>query len=637
MRTSRSIGPNTLSSQFRLIGRMYKFLSPVKIQVAITVIIYMAYVAAEVTAVRLLKPAVNTVKELGTVLPAEGNSVGAWEWLTADNGSGAQLRHALLWLALAKIILSILAWARSVSTTWQSMSMSFYMRAAVYDRLQRVGFSFYDQYSTGQLINRAIGDQQSVRNFIQTSLFSSLDIVFTMLGYFGMLYYDCSFGVSVAALIPLPFWVWVIRRYAVRSQPIYVRQTEASDEMVRRLTENIAGVHVVRAFATEALECEQFNKASESLLERVLEGIRLRVTMGPVIRGIAVASHITLFALGATWVQKGSLNVGDLVIFGVAMHMIFAKVQQINTISDAYQQAVVSSGRLFEILDNPNTTPELPSSEPLRPGSGNIRFSRVSFGYGPGRTTINDISFFVPAGSVVALVGPVGAGKTTLAALLARFYDPDLGKIEIDGQDIRDVSLRSIRQSVGYVFQETYLFNDTIARNIAYSDLSASLEKIQEAARIARADEFIEELPKKYDAMIGEYGATLSGGQRQRMAIARAILHNPRVLVLDDAFAAVDPETEAQIRIGLDKIMAGRTVFLITSRISTARRADQIMVVENGCLIQRGVHDELIDQPGYYRDVATCQFVERASGQGASHMDRMSHMSKRKRSALNEG
>jgi ABC-type multidrug transport system fused ATPase/permease subunit len=242
---------------------------------------------------------------------------------------------------------------------------------------------------------------------------------------------------------------------------------------------------------------------------------------------------------------------------------------------------------------------------------------------------LHDISFTAKRGTIVALVGPTGSGKTTLANLLGRFYDPDLGKVEIDGQDLRDVTVKSVRDAVGYVFQETYLFSDTIARNIAYGDQDSSKDQIREAARIARADEFIERLPLKYENLIGEYGASLSGGQKQRLAIARAILHNPRILVMDDALAAVDPETETQIREGLERIMAGRTVFLIASRISTARRADKIIVIENGRITQEGTHDELMSQNGYYRDVASCQFGTVGAGQGASHMDRMTRRSTR--------
>jgi ATP-binding cassette subfamily B protein len=612
-------------AQWRLLRRIFKFVGPVKFQVAVTSLVFIGYIAAEVFAVRLLKPAIDVVSQLRA---GAGTGESLLDWFLAVEGPGAALRHAILALAVAKLVLSILSWARSVCGSWQGMSMVFYMRAAVYDQLQRVGFAFHDHYSTGQLINRALSDLGAVRTFINVSLHSSIDILFSLIGYFAMLLYDGSWQIALAALIPVPFWFWAIRRYAILSRPIYERQMLASDEMVRLLTENVAGVHVVRAFATEAHEQAKFKTACQTLTTRLLEGVRLRVQMMPIIRGIAAAANIGLFSLGAIMVQKGQLELGALVAFGVAMNVILSRIQQINAISDAYQRAVVSSGRLFEILDTPNTTPEPPDAESLRPGGGAVRLTHVSFGYKPAQRVLHGISFSVPAGAVVALVGPTGAGKTTLAGLLARFYDPQEGTVEIDGQDVRDVTLRSVRDSVGFAFQETYLFSDTIARNIAYADLHAPMDKIIAAARCARAGGFIERLPKQYETVIGEYGATLSGGQRQRLSIARAILHNPRILVLDDALAAVDPETEALIRASLEHVMAGRTVFIITSRIATARRANFIMVVENGRLTHFGTHEELMKQPGYYRDVAFAQFAGAYSGHEASHMDRMGQLGK---------
>jgi ATP-binding cassette subfamily B protein len=318
------------------------------------------------------------------------------------------------------------------------------------------------------------------------------------------------------------------------------------------------------------------------------------------------------------------------------MNALLSRMQLINQISDAYQQAVVSSKRLLVMLDSPSNTPERADAEPLLPGAGGVRFHHVSFSYDPGHPVVEDIGFTIKPGSIVAVVGPTGSGKTTLAALLGRFYDPDLGRIEIDGQDIRDVTLRSVREAVGYVFQETYLFSDTIARNIAYGDLTASREKIKEAARLARADEFIDRLPAQYDQVIGEYGASLSGGQKQRLAIARAILHNPRILVLDDSLASVDPETETLIRQGLERVMRGRTVFMITSRISSARRAHHILVVERGKITQSGTHDELMRVEGYYRDVASSQFAEETQLDEHSHMDRMTRLSKRSGRVVHE-
>jgi len=605
---------------------MFKFVAPVKFHVALTLAIFAIYSVTEICLVYMLSSPVNTVQKMiesGVTIHGSG-----WVWLMSPDGPGAELRKALLWMAFWKVLTFIFWWARTVAGTWQSMSMVFYMRAAVYDRLQRVGFSFHDQHSTGQLINRALNDLQAVRNFVNVTMTSVVDILFFVVGAFVM-FFSLSPTIGYSALIPLPFWILAVRMLAVKSQPIYEKQVKASDHMVEVLTENAAGVHVVRAFATEDIEHNKFKNACEKLLKYQLDGVRVRVFLNPIIRGIAAFSHVGLYALTAWLITRETLQSGHLVTLGMAMGMILGRLQGINAIADAYQQAVVSSGRLFEVLDSPDTTPQRKDAEPLRPGGGSVKFNHVSFSYNPGQPVLEDISFSVPAGSIVALVGPTGSGKTTLANLLGRFYDPDMGAIEIDGQDLRDVTVKSMHNSVGYVFQETYLFSDTIARNIAYGDQDASLDMIKEAARIARADEFIEKLPQKYRNLIGEYGASLSGGQKQRLAIARAVLHNPRILVMDDALAAVDPETESQIRAGLTRIMAGRTVFLIASRISTARKANLIVVIENGRVSQIGTHDELIEKPGYYRDVASCQFGTVSAGQGLSHMDRMTRRSTR--------
>ncbi|HLX63580.1 MAG TPA: ABC transporter ATP-binding protein [Planctomycetota bacterium] len=608
-------------AQWLLIKRMFGFMAPVKFEVVVTLSVFFACNGFEVLADYLLKPAVDIVQRLAfdrEAVPPES----VWSWLTTPGTPGHQLFRALIWLAVARAVFGVFVWAKTYCSTWQSMRMVFFMREAVYDRLQRVGFSFYDQHSTGQLINRALNDLQNVRHFVIVGVQYSLDIVLTVSGYFGVLLYRSPMLAAYAAC-SLPVWFVAIRFFAIKSRPIYEKQMAAADGMVQTLTENIAGVHVVRAFATEDLENRKFGERCHTLLSRLLDGARLQQFMTPTIRGIATATNILLFSAGAILVQGGKLNLGDLVFFGVAMNKILSRLQQINAISDAYQKAVVSSGRFFEILDHPDATPQLPAALPLRPGGGAVKFSHVYFGYEPGKQVLEDINFTAHAGAIIALVGPTGSGKTTMAALLARFYDPELGGIEIDGQDIREVTLQSVREAIGYVFQETYLFSDTVARNIAYSDKDAPLSRIKEAAHIAQADEFIDKLPGKYDQLIGEYGATLSGGQRQRLAIARAILHNPRILVLDDSLSAVDPETEAQIRAGLEIIMQGRTVFLITSRISSAKRADYILVIEDGKITQRGKHDELLHVDGYYRSVARSQFSEEGARHPESHMDRI--------------
>lgn len=589
---------------------MFGFLAPVWPLAALACVYLALWVTFEVFVVRQTATCVNHIKEIA--LAGQSISGGFWAWLSSSDATAIGLRGDLALLAAFSVALAAMSYLREVTSAKLSMHKVFYIREAVYDKLQRVGQAFHDSHSTGELINRAFNDLQNIRSFVQTALLLTLEIVLIVGGYLALLL-TRSPWVAALALAPLPIWTVYIIRFGRRVQGVQKQVMEAGDRNVSIITENIAGVHVVRAFATEQQEISKYAENSEQFFTRVMQRIRLFANFTPVIRSIAMASHLTLFLAAGILVIKGEMLAGDLLMLGAAMGAILGRLQQVSLINDQYQSAIVSARRLHDVLAAAPSVPESTDGEALPAGSGAVRFENISFGYDPARPVLHDVSFEVPGGSFIAIVGPTGAGKSTLVQLIARLYESQSGRIIIDGRDIRRVSLDSLRRDVAYVFQETYLFSDTVEGNITYGRPQVRDGRVEAAARLAQAHEFIEELPGGYQTMLGERGATLSGGQRQRMAIARAILTDPRILILDDATAAVDPETEDLIHRGMRGVMHGRTVFVISHRLSTVRRADVVLVIEDGRITQTGTHEELMRRDGHYRDIAAVQL----SGDGA--------------------
>ena len=613
----------------QLLAWMFGFLAPVKRLVALAALWLVAVVSADLGSTRVVAAIVNDIQRLAHATPA-GPALavaagGFRHWLAGP--AAAHLRWLAVGLAALVCFQAAFRYLREVANSKMSMTMVFFLREAVYDKLQRVGFSFHDTLSTGQLINRALTDLQNVRQFVQTAVLTSLEIGLYVGGYIVMIGRDISPWLSLAALVPLPVWTWYILRFGRRVQPASKAVMEAGDRTMSVLTENIAGVHVIKAFATEQQEVGKYGAACDAFFDRTVRRIKLFADFTPIIRAIGGGSHLTLFLLGGVAVLHGWMNAGGFIILSTAMGTILGKLQQVGTINEQYQNAIVSARRLHEVLTAPPAVPERPDAAPLPPGPGAVRFEHVSFGYDAAKPVLHDVSFDVAGGSVVAVVGPTGSGKSTLCNLVSRFYDVQHGRITVDGVDIRDVRLGSLRTQVGYVFQETYLFSDTVESNIAYGRPHITGGEVEAAARLAQAHDFIEELPHGYQSLLGERGSSLSGGQKQRLAIARAILTNPRILVLDDATAAIDAETEDLIRRGMKFVMHGRTTFVIAHRVSTVKRADLVLVVEHGRIAQQGTHAELMAEGGHYRDVAVAQLAvdddDAVTPDAPSHMDRV--------------
>jgi ATP-binding cassette, subfamily B, multidrug efflux pump len=584
---------------------MFQFIRPV-IPLAVLACWWVAaVVATDTITLGVSRQAVNAIQSIqqsGLV----HSSLGFWSWMSHRSPETTRLVHYVEILGGLVLFMVIVRYYKETANTRMSMNMVFFIREAVYDKVQRVGFGFHDVHSSGQLINRALSDLQNVRAFIQTAVLVTLEIALTV-AFNIILIGTVNKWVAALSLVPLPLWTYYVLHFSRKIQPVAKSVMEAEDRNVSSITENIAGVHVVKAFATEGQEIGKYQENCDTFKDRVLIRIRMFADFQPVIRSIAMASHLSLFLVAGILMIHGKMGAGDLFMLGGAMGTILAKLQQVATINEQYQNAMVSSRRLYEVLMAPPTVPENPGARALPNGPGTVTFENVTFGYDPAKPVLHDVSFTIKGGSVIAIVGPTGSGKSTLINLIARYYDVQSGRVLIDGVDVRDISLASLRTQISVVFQETYLFSDTVSGNIAYGRPHISDGDIEAAARLSQAHDFVENLPRGYQTMLGERGASLSGGQRQRLAIARAIVTNPRVLILDDATAAVDPETEDLIRRAMRFVMFERTTFVIAHRISTVKNADLVIVMEHGKVSQIGTHDELMVRDGHYREIAEAQ------------------------------
>ena len=432
----------------------------------------------------------------------------------------------------------------------------------------------------------------------------ALDVALTVIAYFGLLL-SRSPWLLVAAIVPIPLWCALVWSFSSRVQPLFRSQQEAADEVIGTLNENVNGVHVIRAFGLNDRERRKFAGLNGRFLGKVLEIVRYQAVLTPSLKFVAGLAHIGLFVSACALIERGRMQVGDLMILGVAMGAILGKLQLVNGMIEAYQKAIVSARRLFEVLDAPASEVS-DSGRATRPSAierGAIRFERVTFGYEPGTPVLHGIDIELPARKVTAIVGPTGSGKSTLAGLVGRFYDPQLGVIRVDDIDVREFRLKDLRRSVGYVFQETFLFTETIRNNIRYGRMDVSDAMLKAAARAAHADEFIESLPQGYDTWLGESGVQLSGGQRQRLALARALVYDPRILILDDATAALDATTERSVLEMLEPIFRDRTVIVIAHRLGALRLADQVLVLNDGRIEQAGAPSELLAHEGRLRDI----------------------------------
>jgi ATP-binding cassette subfamily B multidrug efflux pump len=526
-----------------------------------------------------------------------------------DRDLGYLGKAALLIIGLA-LLQALFTFVRSYGTNVLAERVGTDLREELYDKLQELPFRFYDRAQTGQLMSRATDDINNIRGMLMFSLRAIVQAI-GMLIIIAIIVLRTNWLLGLISLSTTPFLIWWSIRFSVTIRPIFLKIQQQFGAMTSALQENVAGGRVVRAFAQEKEESNRFEAELEELFERNLRATRRWSFSFPMTLALNALSVAGVVWAGGWMVLTGRMTVGTLVVFERYTSMLQEPIRWLGFVVNRLARAIASGERIFEILDTKAAVADLPDARPvdLR---GVVRFEDVSFRYLTGRAhALDHVTFEAVPGQITALVGPTGAGKSSVISLVPRFYDPTGGRVTIDGVDVRDITLRSLRSQIGIVMQESFLFSMTVRENIAYGRPDASLEDVVAAAKAARAHDFILRMEDGYNTVIGERGVTLSGGQKQRLAIARALLVDPKILILDDATASVDAETEHEIQQALRTLMQGRTSFVIAQRLTTVRDADQILVFQDGQITQRGTHDDLItDIGGFYHELYTLQMKD---------------------------
>ena len=480
------------------------------------------------------------------------------------------------------------------------------LRRTLYSHIQRLSLSYHDHKQTGDLITRVTGDIDAIQSFINSSLLGVLINAMTLVGMVGvMLYLNWHFTLIALSIAPLLFLVVFSYTRRIKQASREVRKKEG--EIASVIQEVLSSIRVVKAFAREDYEQRRLEAESLEGVEIALRARGLKAKLSPLVEVIVAVGTGMVLWFGGRMALSGSLSAGSLVVFIFYLGKMYKPMQQLSKMTDAYSKAAVGYERIREVLAVNGEVSDLPGARRARMFQGRIEFDNVDFAYEPGTPVLKGVSFRIEPGQLAALVGPTGAGKTTIISLIARFYDPISGVVKIDGQDVRRFTQKSLRHQISFVLQDTLLFHGPIWYNIAYGKPDASRAEVLRAAELANAREFIEKMPEGYDTVVGERGATLSGGQRQRIAIARAVIRNTPILIMDEPTTGLDAASEKLVFEALDRLMQDRTSIVIAHRLSTVRRADSIFVVENGAIRETGTHDDLMGAGGLYSELYNIQ------------------------------
>ena len=577
--------PRYRQTFFRLLG----FLRPYKASLAISTIFAIGYQGSQIALVWITK---NVIDDALT--PRDSHKL--WMYVGAIVALG--------------VVRAVLMFGRRLISGRQALAVEMDLRQSLYARLVRLSFGFYDRHQTGQLMSRATVDLQGVRFFLGYGLIFFFQNILTVVFVTGVLFFF-EWKLALIALAITPVLVVLAYRYSHVSHPTLREVQQKLADVATVAEENIVGVHVVKSFAQEPSEREKFRARTEAVFDQTIKANRQRAFYVPLISWVPLVAQAAVLLVGARMVTSGELSVGGFVAFNLYLGLLVVPLRSLGMWIGQAQRATASGERIFQVIDEPEEVTDRPGAGELPAGGGHIRFEGVGFEYMPGRPVLEGIDLDVPPGQTIALIGHTGSGKTTLTSLVPRFYDVTAGRVTIDGADVRDLKLGSLRSEIGAISQDTFLFSASVRENITFGAPGLSDDETEHVARLAQAHEFIERLPEGYDTVIGERGITLSGGQRQRLAIARAIAVDPRILILDDATASVDASTEARIRLGLREAMEGRTTLIIAHRLSTISLADEIVVVDEGRIAARGTHDDLLETSQVYRDIYEHGLLER--------------------------
>ncbi|HXC72244.1 MAG TPA: ABC transporter ATP-binding protein [Pyrinomonadaceae bacterium] len=522
----------------------------------------------------------------------------------------AILHFAVLAVIVIALLGALSAYGEKYLTTSVGQWVMHDLRRILYHHIQRLSLAYHDQKPTGDLISTVTADIESIQDFISQALLGIVVNVLTLVGMLVVMFY-LNWRFTLIALSVTPVLFVVVYTYTKRIKKASRALRKKEGEVVSVVSEVLSSMRVVKAFAREDYEEERLAQQSLENVEIALKARSLKAKLAPVVQVIVAVGTCLVLWYGVNLVMRGEITTGSLLVFLLYLGKMYKPMRDLSKMTDTMSKAAVGYERIHEVIETEDKIRNLPGAKKAPSFRGEIEFEHVSFAYDNGYRTLNDVNLRVEAGQMAALVGPTGAGKTTIASLIGRFYDPEKGVVKIDNRDVRDYKLKSLRRQISFVLQDTLLFRAPVWQNIAYGRPEASREEILRAAELANADEFIRNMPQQYDTMVGEKGVTLSGGQRQRIAIARAIIRNAPILIMDEPTSGLDAASEELVFEALNRLMADRTTIVIAHRLSTVRRADVIFVIDHGTIVERGTHEKLIAAGNLYSQLHQIQFSHR--------------------------